>query len=542
RTPLLVAWAAVALVLLIAAANIASLQLARTMQREHEIAVRAVLGAGRRAIARQLLVESLVVALAGGVVGVLIAGSAVRLVERLGETSMQVGPAAAIDGRVLLFTLGVTLLTGVLTGLLPALRGAGGTAGGTLRRGGRGAVRGRSRTRAALVAAEVAMAVTILVGAGLLGRSLAALRAVDVGVPLENRLTLRLAPAWPEYPERAQGVEFYRRVEERVRGLPGVESVGAANRLPLEGPWWTGGIVFADRPLPPGNERPLALNRVVTPGYVDAVGLRLLRGRLLEESDDADAPPVVLISQSLADRHWPDSDPVGASMAFAPGTGRDVEWSTVVGVVSDARYTSLDGAPDDVVYTSLAQARWGHFDDWGMGLVIATRGAPLAVLPRVREAVAAIDPALPLYEVRTMAGRLGAALEARVDATRLIGAFAALALLLAAVGTWAVIAFNVSRQTPEIGLRLALGETPAAVLRRMLVRGIAPAAAGIAIGLPGAWLGARAIRSQLFLVGPLDLPTFGAAILLLLGISLLACWVPALRASRVGPLSALRAE
>ncbi len=542
RTPLLVAWAAVALVLLIAAANIASLQLARTMRREHEIAVRGVLGAGRPAIVRQLLVESVVVALAGGVVGVPFAGAGVRLAARLGETGMQVGPGAGIDGRVLLFTLAVTLVTGVLTGLLPAFRGAGDGAMASLRRGGRGAVPGRSRARAGLVAAEVAIALVILVGAGLLARSLAALRAVDVGVPLENRLTLRVAPAWPEYPERAQGVEFFRRIEARVRVLPGVESVGAVNRLPLEGPWWTGGIVLADRPAPPSSEQPVALNRVVTPGYIDAAGLRLLRGRRLEESDDAAAPRVVLVSESLERRFWPDSDPIGAAMAFAPPSGSEVEWSTIVGVVSDARYTGLDGEPDDVVYTTLAQARWGHFDDWGMGLVIETRGDPLAVLARVREAVVGVDPTLPLYDVRTMDGRLGAVLEARVDSTRMIAVFAALALLLAAVGTWAVIAFNVSRQGPEIGLRIALGETPGAVSRRILLRGIAPAAAGIAVGLPAAWLGARAIRSQLFGVEPLDLRTFAAVTLLLLAISALACWLPARRASRVGPLSALRTE
>lgn len=542
RTPLLVAWAAVALVLLIAAANIASLQLARTMRREHEIAVRGVLGAGRPAIIRQLLVESVVVALAAGGVGVLFAGAGVRLAARLGETPMQVGRGAAIDGRVLLLTLAVTLVTGVLTGLLPALRGAGDSAAASLRGGGRGTVRGRSRARAGLVAAEVAMAAVILVGAGLLTRSLAALRAVDVGVPLENRLTLRVAPAWPEYPERAQGVAFFRRVEERVRALSDVESVGAVNRLPLEGPWWTGGIVLAGRPAPTSNEQPLALNRVVTPGYIDAAGLRLLRGRRLEEGDDAAAPRVVLVSESLAKRFWPDSDPIGASMAFAPPSDREVEWSTIVGVVSDARYTGLDGAPDDVVYTTLAQARWGHFDDWGMGLLITTRGDPLAVLPGVRDAVAGVDPALPLYDVRTMGGRLGTVLEARADSTRMIAVFAALALLLAAVGTWAVIAFNVSRQAPEIGLRIALGETPGAVLRRILLRGMAPAAAGMTVGLPGAWLGARAIRSQLFGVEPLDLRTFVAATLLLLALSALACWLPARRASRLDPLSALRTE
>jgi putative ABC transport system permease protein len=542
RTPLLVAWAAALLVLLIAVANIANLQVARTVGREHEIAIRGVLGAGRGAILRQLLIESLVVALAGAGLGALLAGPGVRLVSRVGQTSMQVGAPPGVDGRVLLYTLLVALATGAAMGLLPAIRGAAGGPAASLRRGARGMVQGSSGVRAGLVSLEVALAVTILVGAGLLGRSLSALRAVDVGVPLEDRLTLRVAPPWQGYPERSQAVDFYRSVERGIRGVPGVAHVGAANRLPLEGQWWTGGIVLRDRPAPARNAQPLALNRVITPGYIEALGLRLLAGRLLTESDVADAPRVVLISESLARRHWPAADPVGEGIAFAPALGAEVQWSTIAGVVSDVRYDDLGGDPSEVIYTTLAQARWGHFDDWGMGLVIASRGDPLAPLPEVRAVVAGVDPGLPLYDVRTMAGRASALLEARSRATTLIAAFAALALLLAAVGTWAVIAFNVNRQVREIGLRLALGETPAAVLRRTLARGLAPVLAGIAIGLPAAALAARTLRSQLFGIEPLDAATFAAITGVTAAVAVAACWLPARRASRLAPLAALRTE
>lgn len=540
RTPLLLAWAAVFLVLIVAVANVANLQLARTLQREREIAVRGAIGAGRSVIIRQLLVESVVLAVVGGALGVLLARPGTDLVARLGETTAPIGAAQPLNAQVLLYTSGIALLAGVLTGLLPALRAVRGD--GMVALGGRGEVHGRSHLRAGLVVIEVALAVTVLTGAGLLVRSLNALRAVDVGIPLENRLTLRVAPSWADLPERSQAIGLYRRIEERIRAIPAVVSVGAANRLPLEGRWWTGGLVFRDRPAAPSGEQPVALNRVVTPGYAEALGLRLKQGRFLSASDAAGAAAVVLVSESLARRHWPGLDPLGQRIAFAPPSYMEVRWHTVVGVVSDAVYGSLEGDVDDVVYTPFAQASWGHFGDWGMGIVVATAGDPLALLVRVREAIAAEEPSLPVYDVRSLAGRVDATLGARQHATALIAVFAALALLLAAVGTYAVIAFNVRRQTREIGLRLALGESPRGILRRMLGRGMAPAIAGIGLGLPAGWLAARSVRSQLFGVEPLDVATFGAIAVTLVAISFAASWLPARHASRLGPLNALRTD
>ena len=539
RTVLLLVWATVALVLLIACANVTNLLLARTFERKRELSVRSALGADRARLIRQMLVESVALALLGGVLGVLLAHPALALVARLGETSLASGGTAGIDLRVLGFALLVTLGTGVLLGVLPALR-----SGRTelLRSAGRGTVGHAGRLRGALVAAEVALSTTLLIAAGLLIRSLSAFGTVEVGVATENRLTLRVAPSWASVPERDAADALYRRIEERIEAVPGVTAVGAVNRLALEGSWWSGGLTVRGRAPLPASEQPNVLNRIVTPGYFDAAGIRLVRGRLPDVSDVATGQRVMAISETAARLIWNGEDPIGALVTNEDATDARSAWYTVVGIVSDARYAGLDQPMSAVGYTTLVQGRWGHFGDWGMSLIIATSGEPTAVIPAVRAALAAIDAGLPAYDVRTMRGRMDDVLSSRRHTTRLLTVFAALALLLAAIGTYAVLAFTVSRQIPEIGLRIALGATAASVAGLVLRRGIQPALIGVAMGLVTAAASGPVIGGLLFGVRPLDATTFAAIAALLSAVVIASCLLPAVRASRLSPSKALGQE
>jgi putative ABC transport system permease protein len=423
-------------------------------------------------------------------------------------------------------------------GVLPALR-----SGRTeLLRSGRGTMGHAGRLRGTLVSAEVALSTTLLIGAGLLIRSLSAFGAVEVGVATENRLTLRIAPSWASVPERVAADALYRTIEERIEAVPGVTSVGAVNRMPLEGNWWSGGLAVRGRAPLPASQQPDVLNRIVTPGYFEAVGIRLLRGRLPDATDVATGQRVMVISETAARLIWNGDDPIGALVTNEDAGDAASAWYTVVGIVSDARYGGLDQPMSAVGYTTLAQGRWGHFGDWGMSLVVATSGEPTAVIPAVRAAVTSVDAGLPAYDVRTMRGRLDDALSSRRHTTRLLTVFAALALLLAAIGTYAVLAFTVSRQIPEIGLRIALGATAASVAALVLRRGVQPALLGIALGLVAAAASAPVIGGMLFGVQPLDATTFASIAALLSVVVIAACLLPAVRASRLSPARALSKE
>jgi putative ABC transport system permease protein len=541
RETLLIVWSVIGLVLLIACANVANLMLARAFARDREMAVRLALGARRSRLIRQMLVESMAAAGLGGAGALLIAQPLVRLMASLGQTTIPAGTEPGLDGRVMLYTAAITILTGLLVGLLPAIRGTERSPGHALRSA-RGAAGTRSKLRMGLVAVELALATVVLIGAGLYVRSLAAFGAVDAGIATENRLTLRVAPGWATRPERPQAEQLYGAIEEGIRAIPGVRSVGAINRLPLEGPWWGTTLSFRDRPPVPAPDRPRVLARVITTGYVEAAGLTLLRGRPLTSTDDANGQRVALISESTAHRHWPGGDPIGQIVTTEDPGNPASAWFTIVGIVSDVRYTGLAAEPDDVVYVTFAQGRFGHFGDWGMALIIETTGDPLARVDDVRDAIAAVDPGLPAFEMSTMRGRTDALLATYRYTVRLLTAFGCLALVLAALGTYAVIAFDVARQRGEIGVRIALGASRGNVARLVLARGMVPAGIGTIAGIVAAAALSPLVEEQIFGIAAIDAFTFVAIGLGLLATAALACWLPARRAMHMSPGEALSTE
>ncbi|HSD33178.1 MAG TPA: ABC transporter permease [Gemmatimonadales bacterium] len=535
---LLTLLAGVAFVLLIACVNVANLVLARGTGRRRELAMRATLGAGRPRLVRQLLTESTVLALSGGAAGVLLATWGVGLLRGLVPAEQQRFLAGfdriGINGPVLLFTAAASLLTALLFGLAPALRSAAADLHVTLQEGERsGGAPTRHRLRRALVAVEVALALVLLVGARLMFRSVHHLLDTPPGFDTDSvALTGIVLPnARYETPERA--VAFFHELVERVATLPGVSpgAVGAANVVPLCqcNQTTSFGIVGAP-PFPPG-ERPDVGWRVVTPGYFAALGVPLVAGRGLADRDDARAPRVVVVNQTLARRYFPDGA-VGRRLAMGPDTAT-IE---IVGVAADVRHDGPARLPAPELYLPLAQA-----PVWEMTLAVRAQH-PATILPALRTAVQAIDHDLPVAEQRTMRDAFSAVLGPHRLTQRLLGWLGAIALLLAAVGIYAVVAQLVVERTREIGIRIALGGRRAAVLGVVLQQGITPAAWGLVVGAAGAVALTQALRSQLFGVRPGDPATIVLVAGLLFGVAALATYAPARRATRIEPMEALRYE
>jgi predicted permease len=541
RPQLMVAWAMVALILALVAANTANLLLARAAEREGEVAVRAALGAGRVRLVRQGLAECLLLALAGGALGTVLAALALPLLRRLDAVDVPRLGALALDAWVLAYAVGLSLVVGLAFGVAPALGGARARPARALRRAGRGAVTAPGeRLRASLVVAQVAIAAVVLVGAGLLARSFARLSRVEPGVALDGRVTFRVAPDWGTYPERAQAQALYDALLARLTALPGTISVTAVNRLPLTGSWWTTDYEPEGRPAAPGTA-PTAGYRVIAPGYFSTMGIPLVHGRAVDARDRAGADPVVVVSRALAERAWPGARAIGQRISFEP-LRPDKHWYTVVGVVADVHTSGLADAPEPLAYVSLGQARFGHFGDWGMDVVVRTRRDAAAVLADARRELRAVAPSIPLFDGRPLAGLVARDLARRRVLVRLIGVFAATAYVIAALGLYGVIAYGVARRRPELGLRMALGAERGHVWRAVVRRSVILAAAGAALGLGAAALAGRALAAQLYGVTVLDPTTFlavGAALLVVAGI---AAGAPALRAARVSPLEALRSD
>jgi putative ABC transport system permease protein len=540
---LMVLLCAVACVLLIACVNVANLLLARSSVREREMAVRAALGASRGRLLGQLLSESMLLALLSGVAGVALGSWVLPLLVKLGGDLIPAQAAGiGLDRTVLLFSLGVSLLTGLLFGLIPAFQGSASGAGSLARRsartsGGRATVRGRS----ALMAAEVAFALVLLVGAGLMIRTMTKLQHVPAGFTPDGILAFKIGLSTQRYSDRPKQAEFFRQAIEGIRSLPGVESAGAVLTLPMGGDSISLPVRIQGKPLPPPRERQRDGFQVVTPGYFATLRIPLLRGRQLAAGDSTGAPLVAVISAEMARRYWPDQDPLGQRITYDDTDTPPalVKWLTIVGVVGNVHHDGLAGASRAEVYRPQAQDPWSF-------LSVVVRAAPsvnpLSLVPAVRAEIAHIDANQPISEVATMTDRMNRSVSNQHLASNLLAVFAGIALLLALSGIYGVISYAVARRQHEIGIRIALGARPWSLVGGVLSQGAAIASIGVAIGLAGAFLLTRLLDRFLFGVTPTDPTTFIGVPVLLLAVALLASAIPAYRASRVPPAIAFRAE
>ena len=541
RTPILILFAAVALVLLIACANVANLLLAQATSRRREIAIRAALGASRLAIIRQLLVQSLLLAGAGGVLGVFGAIWGVQWLSKLVPESLSKLQSVSVDARVFLFTLGVTVLTALVFGAVPAFHASRSKPGETLSDVGRDVAGGMSGryVRRVLVVAEVALAVVLLVGAGLLIRSFQRLRQVDPGFKGDNLLTMRMVLPFSKYSKPEQRRAFYDELLRRVDELPGVESAGMITFLPLSFSGMNFSFSVEGRSAPGDMELPLAVYRVVSPDYFRAMTIPLQRGRVFDSRDTADAPPVIVVNRRLAEQFWPGADPTGKRLKIGPVDSPN-PWATVAGVVGDVRQGGLYGEQDLAIYVPYAQERRGFVAP--RDLIVRTTGNPASLAGAVREAVWAVDKDQPISNVRTMDHVLAASVSRERFQTLLLALFATLALVLACVGLYGVISYAVVQRTHEIGVRMALGAQAGDVLRLVINQGMLLTLIGLVIGIAGAFAVTRVMTEMLYGVTARDPLTFAGVPIVLGVIALLACYIPARRATKVDPLVALRYE
>lgn len=544
RAELLVLLSAVGFVLLIACANVANLLLARATNRQKEIAIRTALGASRTRIIRQLLTESMLLSFAGGVLGLLLAQAAVKLIVAISPNSIPRAVEIGLDQRVLAFTVAVSLLTGIIFGLAPALQASKPDLNETLKEAGRGSTGRRHILRSALVVSEVALTMVLLIGAGLIIRSFYRLQRVDPGFVADHLLTFNVALPQKKYAEGQQRINFYQQLLQNLRALPGVESVGMATGLPLGNNGWQSGFWIEGRPEPPQGQRPLTEVAFVSAGYFDTMKMTLLSGRNFTEQDikpstppdpqhpDFAPPTVNVIDEEFARRYFPDENPLGQQLRF---------WGGKVTIVGIVRRVKMEGLSTD---SNRVQSYYPYLQNPGgsMSIVMRTAGDPTALSNEVRQQVLAIDPDQPIYSVQTM----GQIWEDSIAPDRLLlmllGTFAAVALVLAGVGIYGVMAYSVTQRTHEIGIRMALGARQSNVLGMVVRQGMTLAVAGLAIGLVGAWLATRAMASLLFGVSATDPATFAMISVVLAGVALGACLVPARRATKVDPMVALRYE
>jgi len=537
RPSLLMLLAAVGFVLLIACANVANMLIARATGRRREIAVRSALGAARPRLIRQFLTESIVLATAGGALGLAVAWFATRTIEVLGSKAFPQIGAINIDGRVAAFTLIVTALTGIAFGLGPALSASRLDVNAALKEGGRsGSGLGRDPFKSALVFTEVAISVVLLAGAGLLIKSVARLRDVDPGFKSANLLTMDLSLPSVRYPQPEGQAAFYRKLDEVTGTLPGVESAGFVSILPLGKNFDGRSLVIEDHPRPRGQEISADMY-VVTPGYLRAMQIQLLKGRMLSEQDSAGAPLAALIDDGMARELWPDHDPLGKRIRFPGPPGQTPPWRSIVGVVGSVKQYGLDTEGHMQFYLPEDQF---PFQSGSLAVRCHTNAASVA--GAVTGAIRALDRELPVYNVETMDELISDSISLRRLSMTLLALFAIIALALAAIGIYSVISYSVSQRTQEIGVRMALGASRWDVARLVLAAGMAPAAAGCAAGLGAAVVLTRFMAALLFRVSPDDPVTFGLIIGVLGVVALMACSIPARRAINTDPMIALRFE
>jgi putative ABC transport system permease protein len=535
RPTLLLLMAAVGFVLLIACANVANLLLTRAAGRTREIAIRIALGAGRLRLVRQFVTEGFVLSLAGGALGVALAWWGMTPLGALAFPFLPRSGEIGIDARVLVFTLAVAALTSVVFGLAPAAQSVRVSVQESLKDGGGGSSVGLGGgwLRSLFVVAEIASAFVLLVGAGLMIRSFVRLQRVEPGLNPEGVLSAKISLPPERYPDTDSTVRFDQRLLERVSALPGVEAAGLTSYLPIEEVGYNGNVAVEGKTYPK-NQEPIAEFRVVSPDYFRAVGVRLLRGRFLDERDREGAPFAVVINETMARQVWQGEDPLGKRVF------NDTK-ATVVGVVSDVRNAGLSVPPQAEMYGSYTQGLWTG-SRRNVRLVVRSRVDAASLSEALRREVRAIDPTLPVYGVRSMREVIGTTLSYQRMSTTLLALLAALALTLALVGIYGVMSYTVAQHTREIGIRMALGAQTSDILRLVVGRGMFLTAVGVALGAAGSFALTRFITSQLYDVKATDPATFAAIALLLSLVALLACLVPARRATKVDPMVALRYE
>jgi putative ABC transport system permease protein len=539
RKALLLLLGAVAFVLLIACVNVATLQLARSAAREKEIAIRAAMGAGRWRLARQLLTESTLVGFFGGISGLLLAVWLVALARRFGPRAIPHLNVTQLDSRVVLFTIAVSIFSGILFGLAPAFSAFRISLNDSLKLGGMQSSSGKKavRPQKVLVTIELGMALVLFIGAGLLARSFVRLISIPQGFDSHGVLTARISLPANTYLKGEQQRAFYSQLMERLQSLPGVTSAGAAGELPFDGMIYSSAIQVEGRPLIENNpaiKRNAAINPATSESFT-ALRIPLIAGRFLDQSDVANAPETGVVNETFARKFFPNENPLGHRIEFA--AAEDPIWRTIVGVVGDTRQTGIATEVLPEVYVSAEQ-----LPDLGMSLVLRTDGNPMAFAPAVREIVASLDKNVPVYRIETLDDSFVFQVASERFSMALLAGFAALALLLSAIGIYGVMAYAVGQRTHEIGIRLALGAVPGNVLRMILLQGAKLAVLGVVLGLGAGYALTRLLTAMLFEIKPTDPLTFAAGALILFAAAIAACWIPARRATKVSPLVALRYE
>jgi len=536
KDTLLVLLVAVAFVLLIACVNVANLLLARAAGRRIEIGIRAALGAGRGRIVRQLLTESALLALISGAAGLLLAKLGMDLLLKLAPQSLPRMSGVSLDSRALAFTAAITLLTGVIFGLVPALQASKPNLNETLKDAGRGSAGGgrRQLMRSALVVLEVASALVLLVGAGLMIKSFWRLQNVDPGFNPDNALTVSVSLPRMKYPEENQQAAFYQQLVEKAGTLPGVQAAGATSLLPLGGSEYNLGFGIQGRPTHPPVEVQSVNFYSVSAGYFKAMGIPLRRGRLFTERDTRDSLHVAIVNETMAKKVFPDEDPIGKRIAFNPGN-KNPDWFEIVGIVGDVKHSGIGRGTTLQTYEPYTQQTFSY-----MTLIVRAEGDPASLTAAIRSEVLKLDKEQPVSDVRTLDQIYSASIAQWRFSALLLGVFAAVALALAAVGVYGVLSYAVTRRTHEIGIRVALGAARRDVLKLVVGRGMLLTLLGVAAGLSAAFALTRLMSTLLFEVKPTDPMTFSLITLLLGAVALLACWIPARRAAKVDPLTALK--
>ena len=536
RKSLLVMMAAVGFLLLVACANVANLVLAQVTARQREFSVRAALGATRRRLARQFITENLALALAAGALGVLISFWGVEALISLNHGKLPRADEISVDARALVFTFALSLVVAVALGLLPLVRFGGRDLSERLKEGGRAqsASAASQRLRGSLVTAQVALTLVLLVGAGLLVRSFLKLLQVDPGFRTESAVAMELTPPTFEGEDSARRrASFYQQLIERVGALPGVTAIGGVNGLPMAGGGPNGQFLIDDNEALKGYGE----FRVASPGYFDAMGIRLLRGRFFDQTDGSNTQQVALINETLARRHFPNEDPLGHTIQYG-NMDDDRHLLRIVGVVGDVREYGLDAKIETTVYVHYLQR---PFHTYNFAVVARAQGEPEALIPALRDIAQSLNRDVPV-NFRTLARIFSSSLDLRRFSLSLFSAFGLAALLLAALGIYGVTAYAVTRRVSEIGIRIALGAQVKDVLRLIIGQGMKFVTLGVSIGLAGALALTQLIAHLLFNVSATDPLTFVVVAALLIVVALLACWIPARRAAKVDPMVALRCE